>query len=347
MPFSPTLKAPGDCRRFVAYARARNLPFELARFDQRYDVVVLSEIADISVWCDYQQGKVIFDLIDSYLSVPRTNWRQFLRGPLWFALGRHRRLKDYLSSLREMCRRADVVVCTTDEQKKVIGAYCNNVHIVLDIHSKVVTEIKTQYSAGRPFRLAWEGLPSNLTQLATVAPVLRRLSKQQDFELHVISDPGRSRNPYGLGFFDSQRFLARHFDRVHFHAWKEDSCSRILSSCDLAIVPIDLNDRFVTGKPENKLLLLWRIGLPVVAAATPAYRRAMQEVGTPEFACDSDTQWIEALEKMMASELIRKEAATCGRLYAESEHGAAATIARWDAMFKSLGLSFGDGQKSD
>ena len=81
MPFSPTLKAPGDRRRFVAYAQARNLPFELARFDQRYDVVVLSEIADISIWCDYQQGKIVFDFIDFYLSVPRTNWRQLLRGP--------------------------------------------------------------------------------------------------------------------------------------------------------------------------------------------------------------------------------------------------------------------------
>ena len=65
MPFSPTLKAPGDRRRFVAYAEARNLPFELARFDQHYDVVVLSEIADISIWSDYQQGKIVFDFIDS------------------------------------------------------------------------------------------------------------------------------------------------------------------------------------------------------------------------------------------------------------------------------------------
>src|SRR5262249_31918656 len=212
---------------------------------------------------------------------------------------------------------------------------------ILDIHSTVATEIKTEYVAGQPFRLVWEGLPTNIPQLATLAPVLRVFSEHRDFELHVVSDPGRSRNQNGIGLFDSQRLLTRHFDRVCFHKWEEETCSRILSSCDLAIIPIDLKDRFVTGKPENKLLLLWRIGLPVIAAATPAYRRAMQQVNTPDFACEDEAQWINALEKMMSSELIRKEAATRGRLYAESERGAAVMITRWDAMFESLGFSFG------
>ena len=341
VPFSPTLKAPGDRRRFVAYAEARNLPFELARFDQHYDVVVLSEIADISIWSDYQQGKIVFDFIDSYLSVPRSNWRQLLRGPLWYALRRHKRLRDYLSNLRAMCRRADAVVCTTNEQKEMIHPFCNNVHVILDIHSTVAIEIKTNYAAGQPFRLVWEGLPTNIPQLTTLAPVLRGLSKHRDFELHVVSDPGRSRNQNGIGPIDSQRLLARHFDRVCFHRWEEETCSRILSLCDLAIIPIDLNDCFVSGKPENKLLLLWRIGLPVIVAATPAYRRAMQQVKTPEFACEDEAQWVNALEKMMSSEIVRREAARRGRLYAESERGAAAMIARWDAMFESLGFSFG------
>ena len=168
MPYSPTLKAPGDRRRFVAYAQARNLPFELARFEERYDIVILSEVADLSIWPNYRQGKVVYDLINSYLSIPRTNWRQLLRGPAWYALGRHKRLQDYLSSLRAMCRRADAVVCTTDEQKEAISQFCSNTHVILDIHSTVATKIKTQYTASRPFRLVWEGLASNLSATADI-----------------------------------------------------------------------------------------------------------------------------------------------------------------------------------
>jgi glycosyltransferase involved in cell wall biosynthesis len=340
VPYSASLQAPGDRRRFVAYAQARNLPYEPARFDERYDVVVLSEVADISVWPEYRQGKIVYDLIDSYLSVPRTDWRQLLRGPAWYALGKHKRLQDYLSSLRAMCRRADAVVCTTDEQKKVIGRFCSNIHVILDIHSAVATKIKTRYVAGRPFRLVWEGLASNLPQLLTLAPILHTLATRKEFELHVVTDAKRPWSQAGLFQSDSRRFLARHFDRVCFHEWSEEACADIITSCDLAVVPIDIDDPFAAGKPENKLLLLWRMGLPAIASATPAYRRAMQDVQTPEYACESAPQWIAALERMMKNENVREEAATRGRRYAETKYGTESLFARWDAVFASLGISF-------
>ncbi len=57
---------------------------------------------------------------------------------------------------------------TTDEQKKIISQFCRNIHVILDIHSTVVTKIKTQYTANRPFRLVWEGLGSNLLTTADI-----------------------------------------------------------------------------------------------------------------------------------------------------------------------------------
>ena len=344
VPYSATLKAPGDRRRFVAYAQARNLPYELALFDERYDIVVLSELADISVWPEYRQGKVVYDLIDSYLSVPRTNWRQLLRGPAWYALGKHKRLQDYLYSLRAMCRRADVVVCTTDEQKEAIGRFCSNIHVILDIHSAVATKVKTQYAAGRPFRLVWEGLASNLPQLLTLAPILRTLATRREFELHVVTDAKRPWPQAGLFRSDSRQFLARHFDRVCFHEWKEENCAQTITSCDLAVIPIDLNDSFVVEKPENKLLLFWRMGMPVVTSATPAYRRAMQAAQTPKLACENKSQWLDALERMMSNKAAREDAAKRGRLQAEKEYGSAELIARWDAVFAALGFPIGAGE---
>jgi hypothetical protein len=118
VPCDAGLTHPGDRRRFVAYARARNLALELARPSERYDLVVLSELADISVWPDYPHGKVVYDLIDSYLSVPRSDPRQLLRGSVWYLLGKHKNLRfDYLRSVRAMCRRADAVICSTQEQQ--------------------------------------------------------------------------------------------------------------------------------------------------------------------------------------------------------------------------------------
>ncbi len=176
VPYNPSLDMPGDRRRFVAYARARGLPFEIAHPDQRYDVIVLSELADITVWPEYAHGKIIYDLIDSYLAIPSTDIKQFCRGTVYFATGRHSRLHfDYRASIQRMCRRADAVICTTEEQKRDIIPFCSNVHIVLDIHDTVVRNIKRDYHAGSPFNLVWEGLPSNIPQLEVIGPVLREL----------------------------------------------------------------------------------------------------------------------------------------------------------------------------
>lgn len=343
---STNLQAPGDRRRFAAYARARNLPFELARFGERYDIVILSEAADISIWPDYPHGKVVYDLIDSYLAVPRTNWRQLLRGSIFYAIGKHQKLRpDYLSCVHRMCQRSDAVICATEEQRSDIRRLCENVHIILDLHSTVITKIKSDYVASQPFRLVWEGLPTNIPQLVLLSPVLRSIAATREVELYVITDPFRFRLQGRFGRIDTRRLLARHFDRVRFCDWDEKTFSGIITSCDLAVIPIDLNDPFAAGKPENKLLLLWRMGLPVVASASRAYGRAMREAGTPHLACVNESDWIAALEGLMSDQAARRDAAMRGRSHAEREQGEPAILARWDSLFASLGFSFAPSPK--
>jgi hypothetical protein len=339
-PYSATLMPPGDRRRFVSYASKRGLPFEIADPKEKYDLVILSELADISVWPDYPHGKMVYDLIDSYLSVPRTKWKQLLRGPAWYLAGRNRRFQiDFLSGIQNICRRSDAVVCSATEQRKAIEEFCGNVHVILDFQAMVVGEAKSDYAAHSPFRLGWEGLPSNLTQLVQIAPVLGAMVSR-DVILHVVTDSVRARLNGILGTVDSREFLSRHFSEYVFHDWDEATCSGIVTSCDLAVIPIDLDDPLVRGKSVNKLILLWRMGLPVVAAATPAYREAMTEVGTPELACVNNAEWISAIERMMSDEDIRRDSAERGRKYAETVYGSDAILARWDSMFASIGFSF-------
>ena len=42
------------------------------------------------------------------------------------------------------------------------------------------------------------------------------------------------------------------------------------SICDFGIIPVDQKSLFTLGKPENKLLLLWKLGLPVLVSNTKA-----------------------------------------------------------------------------
>jgi glycosyltransferase involved in cell wall biosynthesis len=344
VPYSNTLERPGDRRRFVAYAHARNLSFELARPEERYDLVVLSEVADISVWCDYPHGKVVYDLIDSYLAIPRSNVKQWLRGPVWYAMGRHRRLRfDYWAAIQDMCRRADAVVCTTKEQQGDIHCYCQNVHIVLDVHSSVVHKVKKGYRCGEPFNLVWEGLPSNITQLQQIRDVLRDINKRRPLVLNIVTDADQPRLLGRFGRVQSIDLAREVFESVRLHPWDEATCSEFIQNCDLAVIPIDLSDPFVTGKPENKLLLLWRMGMPVVTSATPSYQRAMRDAGLEGLACLDQGEWRVELERMISDEALRQESGLRGRVFAETRYSEKTLLARWDEVFASIGFPFGEG----
>lgn len=344
VPYSNTLEKPGDRRRFVAYARARNLPFELALPEERYDIVVLTEAADISIWSDYPHGKVVYDLIDSYLAIPRTNVKHWLRGTVWYALGRHCRLRfDLWAAIQDMCRRADAVVCTTHEQWGEIQRYCSNVHIILDVHTSVVTKAKEDYRCGEPFNLVWEGLPSNITQLKQIRDVLRGINKRSPLVLHVVTDPDQPRFLGNFGRVKSLELASAFFDSVQFHPWAEATWSETIRNCDLAVIPIDLTDPLVTGKPENKLLLLWRLGMPVVTSATPAYLRAMRDAGLEGLACRNKEEWEITLESIMGDESSRRKAGMSGRMYAETRFSKEVMFSKWDTVFASLGFNFSAG----
>jgi glycosyltransferase involved in cell wall biosynthesis len=340
-PYSPTLNRPGDKRRFVAYARARNLPFEIAEPGQRYDIVILSELADISYWPDYRDGKVVYDLIDSYLAIPRFDRKQLLRGIVWFASGRHRRLQhDFRAAIVRMCRRADAVVCTTDDQKRDIMAFCSNVHVILDIQDDVAQKIKRDYRAGSPFNLVWEGLPYNLNHLRAMGSGLRKFSQRNPTVLNVVTDPDRPLLFDRFGSVKSIDVAKRFFDQVVFHQWDAATCAAIITGCDLAIIPLVFDDALSVGKPENKLVLLWRMGMPVIASATPTYARALRAAGMEHLACKNETDWLAAFDRMINSEAERRKAGESGLAFASANFSTDNLLSRWDDVFSSIGFNF-------
>jgi glycosyltransferase involved in cell wall biosynthesis len=339
VPFSADLLRAGDRRRFAGYAARRRIPFEIAKPGERYDLLVLSQAADISLWLDYNRGKVVYDLIDSYLASPRTEFKQMFRGPAKYVTGQFAHLRmDYKGTVQEMCRRADAVVCTTDEQKRDISKYCSNVHLALDFHSSVARQHKEDYSIGSPIRIAWEGLGVNVQQLSVIADVLRQLSKEFPLSLTLVTDLEHHLWLNKIGRVRSIDVAARIADNVVIHPWTEDTCARILSGCDIGVIPLDMNDPFVSGKPENKLLLMWRIGLPVVCSATPAYVRAMNAAGTPDLACANSDEWLSALRRLVSSEQARRTAGQAGRKHANSAWSEDAVLARWDGVLESVGI---------
>jgi hypothetical protein len=339
VPFDETLRHPSDRTRFCHYARRRGLTFELADLSRTYDVVVVGTGADISVWNRYRAGhtKVIYELLDSYLAVRSFDLKTLLRGPAKFAVRQNRHLLlDYRAGIEEMARRADAVTCTTDEQRERLLHYSHNVHVVLDFHDDDVRKIKSDYAAGEVFNFVWQGLPGNLGYFSVVFDVIRRLARKRRIALHAMTDLAYGQFLRGkIGKRYAFRLARKIPCDVYLYQWNQELFATVMTACDFALIPIDPDDPLGVGKPENKLVLFWRLGLPTAVSPIPAYSRVMRECGL-EMAYATSAEWEEGLDLYMNDERARKLAAERGRTFAEQHYGESQMLARWDAVFASV-----------
>jgi hypothetical protein len=331
---------PGDRRRFCHYAARRGIAFEFARPEDRYDVVISNVTGDLSVWSRLPRStRFVLDMVDSYLSVPRTDLRGQLRGVLKFAFGHTRRLHlDFRALIEASCRRADAVVCASEEQRQAVLPFCPNVHVILDFQDEVVRSIKSDYARGDVFNLVWEGLAINLVSMRGFASAFRQLASRHPLKLHLLTDLEYAMGSTNIGMKPTTKLVRRLFGDapVVVYQWNEEIFSAICTACDLAVIPIPADSPYYVAKPESKLILFWRMGLPVVTSDTPSYARAMKEAGLA-WTCRGEADWIATLERLMGDEAARRDAGERGRVYADRAYGEAVLLEKWDRVFESLG----------
>ena len=266
--------------------------------------------------------------------------RSVLRGPAKYLVGQARHFRfRYTDALRDLCRRADAVVCSTEEQRSVILPLCSNVIPILDYHAVALGAIKTHYGTDAQAHLVWEGQPANVSTFEAIREPLQRLSSRRRIALHLITDLTYSAALKNIGR-RSTADLARRIIPIreqYIYSWNERTLSAIATQCDLAVIPIPLESPMYMAKPENKMLLLWRMGLPVVASATPAYRRAMSAAGVRGL-CKDDDEWVVTLDEFLDSEQLRRESAERGRAFVESTQSEEVFLSRYDRLFQSIGF---------
>jgi hypothetical protein len=336
-PLSPSLEQPGDRRRFPYYAERRGLRFEIADPSQDYDLVVVSQRADIVRWASHGgRALLVYDLIDAYLAGSATDWKSRGRGLAKFAIGEiERPVAHYRRAIEAMAAHADAVVCSTPEQQRDIERFSENVHVVLDAHFELGERVKQRHNAGPVLNLLWEGQAENLPALDVVARALRWSTMANRTAVHLFTDLEYYRYLRSVGRRSSVKLGRRMFPRVFFYEWNPFLFAAVAAGCDMALVPIDLTTPLTAGKPENKLLLFWRLGLPALVSASESHTRVTREAGV-DMTCRSDEDWRVALERFGPDADARRGAAEHGRRYVEAHHSEEQLLARWDRVFASI-----------
>lgn len=333
---------PGDRRRFCAFARHRGLTFERPDLKRDYDVVVVTHNGDLAGWTRRKERapnafKYVFELTEAYY-VQRGLARRYLKGAGRYALGFDSWLSaDFLATLERTLRAADAVVCTTEEQAAAIAAYNPNVFVTFDWFGDELGPPKDDYASGPRLKIAWEGQSVTLKNLLTIAPALEALGDA--IELHVITDPTIPRYFHRYGAYPTERLLAPVRADIRLHPWDRATFSALVAQCDLAIIPIDPNDDFACSKPENKLVMLWQLGMPVLTSPTPAYLRTMTAAGDPSWLCSGVEEWTAKLREFIATPAEeRRERVAPLSAFAREHYGLERFMAAFDRVFRSIGF---------
>lgn len=342
--YSDDWQAPGDRRRFVAYAAMKRLSLVHADPAGDFDVVYLTHHSDLPAWIRRKRAqgdslKIIFELIDSYL-VQDAVVRRFAKGTMRWLGGRDSRPTfDYLETLRTMCGIADVVICSTLEQQRMIECYNPVSFISFDHFANELPAPKTDYRRSGKLKLVWEGQAATLANLNALAPVLNDFA--DDLALSVVTDEVSYRYMNRYGRVAAETCLPSLTMPYEIKPWARASFAQDVQAADLAIIPIDQTDLFACGKPENKLVMFCQLGVPVLTGDTPAYRRAMNTSGFDQV-CRTTEEWRQALRQWTKapSEALRI-AGTHAHAFSSDHYSAARFCVPFDAALVHAGISLG------
>ena len=178
---------------------------------------------------------------------------------------------NYLNN--EVLPIVDGVVCASKEQAKTAEKFSSKVFFIPDHPHNEILSLKRNYSKNKIINIVWEGLGSNVYQLNLLKNIFKEFSKEHKFNLHVISDRYSYKYMNRFLKIDNKKSIIGLCKNIQFHDWRVDTYSSIITACDFAIIPIDLKNKMAASKPENKLIHLWKMGLPVITSNTKSSKK--------------------------------------------------------------------------
>jgi hypothetical protein len=342
-PLSSNLKSAGDRRRVVFWAQARGHEI-ITDLSQKVDVVIASEKSDFnSLAFSKPKVPVIFDLVDAYLA-PLNPIDDLARGVAKRLSGEiSGEVRPFSHHIKNFCLRADAVICSSIEQENEIRKYNSNTHVILDSHDEIpfidakFSELKSE----NKIRVLWEGQPATIRGVRNISSSLKQLTQNNSLHFNFVTDENYfqflgkyvKRSTFSL----LEKDLFEIFSKVSITPWTLNNLLYSAKLSSMAIIPIDLSVPMQRLKPENRLLIMWRLGLPCLTSSSPAYLRVMSKAGTTG-TCFVDEDWKTNFEKLLNDRNFAYDEVKRGQIYLRENHTRSILLNKWDeAIASALG----------
>lgn len=342
VPNSHHLSAPGDRRRVAFWAENRGHEIVLD-LNKPFDVLLLSERADLNAYsANRDSTPIVFDLVDGYLAAESV-FHDWFRGTTKVLAGQLSGApKPFTKSVQNLCSQASAVICSSPEQREMILPYSNNVHVILDSHEEIplLPFIDRGQDSNDSPQILWEGLPATLGGVGQIRDALENLQKESGgLHLNFVTDL----NYYRLlgKFFPGQtssllrRSLHGAYESSEIIPWTQSNLVNAAKRSTAAIIPIQLQNKLQFMKPENRLLIMWRLGLPCLTSSSPAYKRVAVSAGTDTI-CETPKQWGSKLPQVLEDHDFAQDVVTRGQAYLAENHNSEILLSKWDQAFQSV-----------
>ena len=340
-PLSPTFTSAGDRRRLVFWAQARGHTI-VTDLSQGVDVIVASENADFnSPHFARKKVPIILDLVDAYLS-PLNSFDDLARGLAKRITGHMSGgVKPFSHHVRDFCINSSAVICSSSEQEEIIERYNNNTHVILDSHDEIplIDPPNPRTSKSDKHRILWEGQPATIGGVKIISSALLELSKTTALGLDFVTDERYfqflnkfiERDTFNL----LEKDLSQLIDLINVISWSTENLVERAKASSIAMIPIDLSVPMQRLKPENRLLIMWRLGLPCLTSPSPAYVRVARQAGVTAV-CNTLEEWFVNFNRLLSDPDYAFGEIVAGQNYLRENHNQAILLKKWDLAFESV-----------
>lgn len=341
-PLSKNLSSPGDRRRLIYWAKARGHTL-ITDLNEKLDIIVASENSDFnSPIFSQRKVPIIFDLVDAYLS-PLNPLDDLARGVAKKMSGQiSGGIKPFSYHVRDFCKNVNSVICSSIEQEFEVKKFQDQTHVILDSHDEIplLTPGTNNDQRSKEFRLLWEGQPATIRGVKSIVSALSKLQESNNLDLGLDFVTDESYFLFLNKYFRKEtcklldpelRYVSRD---MYLVPWSIENLVSKAKLATVGIIPIDLTIPMQKLKPENRLLIMWRLGIPCLTSPSPAYIRVAKQACT-DTVCSNPNEWFDKLNQLLHSSKFSLNEVSKGQQYLAENHTSKILLHKWDAAVES------------
>jgi glycosyltransferase involved in cell wall biosynthesis len=213
-----------------------------------------------------------------------------------------------------LCRRSRHVTVGSNELAAFAAKHSASVTVLPSTIDTDVYTVEPRPPNSRPV-IGWTGSPTTVPHLLTLAPALRQLRREVDFQLRVIGGEAA-------------------IDGVDLHClpWSAAREVEDLRPLDVGLMPLP-DDEWSRGKCGMKALQYMALAIPPVVSPVGANRTIVQD-GVNGLHATTDDEWVHALARLLADAALRERLGRAARQTVEEGYSARVQAPRLARVLK-------------